>query len=110
VGEVVHVLAREPEVDPRGDPLQVVGQFVADEVLDGFHVVVRRREPGVPLRFELFDHLGVLLGEVLVQRPQRGAVLRPQGQVGRVEVSDRDQILDFDADPGAHQSGLAGVR
>ncbi len=45
LGEVVHVLGGEAEVNPRVDRLVGLG---ADEVLDGLHVVIRRREASAP--------------------------------------------------------------
>jgi len=51
VGEVVHVLAGQPEMDP-GRGVAALGESVPNEVFDGFDVVVRRLEVGVALRLE----------------------------------------------------------
>jgi hypothetical protein len=81
----------------------------ADEVLDGFHVVVGGRVVAPAVGLELFDDGGVLAVEVLVQGPQRRAIVGVERQGRRLEVGERAQVLDLDADAGAHQRAFAGV-
>jgi hypothetical protein len=102
VREVVDVLAREPEVNPvRG--VQVRGQVQAHVVLDGFHVVVRRRELAVALGLDLLDDLGVLDRPVLVARTQLGGLRVGDLERRRVEVAEGEEMLDFDLDASAHE-------
>ncbi len=107
LGEVVHVLGGEPEVNPRVNRLVGLG---ADEVLDGLHVVVRRRESRRALDFEPFHEVGVVGVELLVERPEVGALGLGERKRRRVEVGEREEVLYFDLHAGAHERGLADVR
>jgi len=108
VGEVVHVLAGEPEVNPLGS-VYVLGQALADEVLDGFHVVVRGRILAVAFGFELFDYPGVLLIEPFIEGFESGLLVLVDFKRRRAKVSKGDEILDFDAHTGTHERLFAGV-
>jgi len=118
--EVVHVLAGEPEVDPRVQRLRVVERRVgtfrdvrqpdAEEVLDRLHVVVCRVVPRGPLGLEGLDQPRVLDREVGVHLAERRRGRLVEADRRRVEGPQREQVLHLDAGPGAHQRGLARVR
>jgi len=108
VGEVVHVLAGQPEVDPVAG-VEPLGEALADEVLDGLHVVVGRRILLPALGFESFDDLGVVDGKALVEAPEVGALVGVDGQGRDVEVGEREQVLHLDLHAGTHERPLAGV-
>ena len=85
-------------------------QSLADEVLDGFHVVVGRRVLAVPLGLDLFDELCVFLVELSVAVSQQFPVVVIERHWCCVEIGECDEVLDLDVDAGTHQRPLARVR
>ncbi len=108
LGEVVHVLAGEAEMNPRVRG-QSLGEVLAEKVLDGLDVVVGRCVLLPALRLQGLDDTRVLLVERLVQRPELGALVGRDRQRRRFEVRERQQVLDLDPDAGADERLLARV-
>jgi len=109
VGQVVDVLAGQPEVDPRGGIRRAVGQALADEVLDGLDVVVGRRQVTVALGLDPLYELGVPAVELPVGIPEGLALPVVEFEGDRRQVRKGKQVLHLDPDPRPHQGGLAGV-
>jgi hypothetical protein len=95
-------------VDPLGG-IEVFGQALADEVLDGLDVVVGRRVLAVAVRLDLLDEGGVVLVELLVDGPELLALCGVDLEWRLVQVGECEEVLDLDPGACSHERSLAGV-
>ena len=100
----VDVLARAREMRELGDRVEPERrQAVADEILDGFHVVPRDG-------FLLGQPVDLGLPEVAVQRPQVVHLgVRQRGGAEQRTVGEGDEPLDLDLDAGPVETGLGEI-
>ena len=97
---VVDVLGREAEMDKFLETFQAADsvELFFNEILDGFHIVVRHA-------FDVLDAGGIFLRKLLVDAAQAGKqIVGKSLKLRQRQFAKRDKILDFHADAIFHQS------
>lgn len=106
VGQVVHVLTREPEVDEGNRFLQPrnARKALLKVILNRLHVMARAQ-------LDLLDLSNIALPETLKHRPKCFLLGRIQAEfTNLLELSKRNEVGDLHLYPSEHQCVLAEER